>query len=218
MNRFARSTTGMLAACLLTLAVTVATATAQEAAAGGQRPPALPQGPMVVQQINSGWVLTPEVRYTELNHSWGTELGASGGWLYDDSLFVGGGVYGLVGGAGDQQLIYGGLITGWSTPITKSLRVGVRGLFGWGHAETFENWTDPGYCHHGTCYGPSAQQAWVYQDFMVVEPSVNATIRLARQLSLDVSGGYRLTGNNYYGWDNHLNGAFASVGVRVGVF
>jgi hypothetical protein len=58
----------------------------------------------------------------------------------------------------------------------------------------------------------------VYQNFMVFEPSANATIRLARQLSLDISGGYRLTGNNYYGWDNHLNGAFGSVGIRVGVF
>jgi hypothetical protein len=53
---------------------------------------------------------------------------------------------------------------------------------------------------------------------MVFESSVNASIRLARQLSLDVSGGYRLTGNNYYGWDNHVNGAFGSVGIRVGAF
>jgi hypothetical protein len=217
MNRFARSTTGTMAACLVAMAVSGATANAQDSA-GGQRPPARQPGPMVVQQISSGWVLTPEVRYTELNGSWGTQLGASGGWLYDDSLFVGGGVYGLVGGAGDQQLIYGGLVTGWSAPITKSLRVGVRALFGWGHSETFEEWTDPGYCHHGNCYGPSTQKAWVYQDFMVFEPSVNATIRLAKQLSLEVAGGYRLTGNNYYGWDNHVNGAFGSVGIRVGVF
>jgi hypothetical protein len=52
----------------------------------------------------------------------------------------------------------------------------------------------------------------------VFEPSVNATVRLARQLSLDVSGGYRLTGNSDYGSDGHVNGAFGSVGIRVGVF
>jgi hypothetical protein len=93
--------TGMTAACLVTLAATAATASAQDAAGGGQRLPAPQQGPMVVQQISTGWVLTPEIRDTELNHSWGTQLGASGGWVYDDALFVGGGVYGLVGGAGD---------------------------------------------------------------------------------------------------------------------
>jgi len=218
MHRLARSMTGTLAACLVTMAVTAATASAQAAAAGGPPPPAPQQGPMIVQQISSGFVLMPEIRYTELNHSWGTQIGASGGWLYDESLFVGGAFYGLVGGAGDQQLTYGGLLTGWSAPITDSLRVGVRGLFGWGHADTLEEWTDPGYCHHGTCYGPSTQKSWVYRDFLVFEPSVNATIRLARKLSLDVSGGYRLTGNNYYGWDNQVNGAFGSVGIRVGVF
>jgi hypothetical protein len=218
MNRFARSMTGMMAACLVTLAVTATSAHAQDAAAGGQRPPALQQGPMVVEPISSGFVLMPEVRWTELNHSWGTQFGASGGWLYDERFFFGGGVYWLVGGAGDQQLTNGGFITGWSAPITRSLHVGVRGLLGWGHADTFEEWTDPGYCQHGKCYGPSTQKAWVYQDFMVFEPSVNATIRLARQLSLDVSGGYRLTGNNHYGSDNHVNGAFGSVGIRVGVF
>jgi hypothetical protein len=115
-------------------------------------------------------------------------------------------------------LIYGGLITGWSAPITESLRVGVRGLFGWGHSETYECWTNPGYCQHGSCYNPSTQKAWAYQDFMVFEPSANATIRLAKQFSIEVSGGYRLVGNNYNGWDNHVNGAFGSVGIRVGVF
>jgi len=218
MNRFARSMTGLVTGCLVMVIAAAATAGAQEAAAGGQPPPAPRQGPMVVQQISSGFVLMPEVRFTELNHSWGTQIGASGGWLYDDTFFVGGGVYSVVGGADDQQLTYGGFITGWSAPINNALRVGVRGLFGWGRSETFQQWTDPGYCHHGTCYGPSTQKAWVYQSFMVFEPAVNATIRLGRQVSLDLAGGYRLTGNNYYGWDSHVNGGFGSVGIRVGVF
>jgi hypothetical protein len=210
--------TGLTAACLVTLAMTAATAGAQDAAAGGQRPPAPPQGPMVVQQIGSGFVLMPEVRFTEVNHSWGTQFGASGGWLYDESLFVGGAFYGLVGGADDAQLMYGGFVTGWSTPISSAVRVGVRALFGWGRSETFEEWTDPGYCHHGTCYSPSVQKAWVYQDFMVFEPQATATFQLGKKLALEVGGGYRLTGNNYYGWDSHVNGAFGSVGIRVGVF
>jgi len=220
MNRFARSMTGMVTGCLMMLAAAAASASAQEQASGGPslRAAAAQQGPLTVQPIGSGFVIMPEVRFTEVNHSFGTQFGASGGWLYDDTLFFGGGVYWLVGGADDQQLTYGGVITGWSAPINSVLRVGVRGLFGWGHADTFEEWTDPGYCHRGTCYGPSTQKAWVYQSFMVFEPAVNATIRLGRQVSLDIAGGYRLTGNNDYGWDSHVNGGFGSVGIRVGVF
>jgi hypothetical protein len=217
--------TGSVTGVLLALAATVVAASPQEPSSGGQssRPAQAQQGPLTVQPIGSGWVLTPEVRFTELNHSWGTEFGASGGWLYDETLFFGGAFYGLVGGADDAQLWYGGFVTGWSAPLSSAVRVGVRGLFGWGHSETFEDWTyypEP-YHHSGQPPYPSApvtQKAWVFQDFMVFEPSVNATIRLARKVSLDIGGGYRLTGNNYYGWDSHVNGGFGSIGIRVGVF
>ena len=218
MKRFARSMTGMATGCLVMLAAAAVPAGAQVRSAGGQQPPSPQQGPMVVQPIGSGFVLTPEVRFTEVNHSWGTQFGASGGWLYDDSIFVGGAFYGLVGGADDAQLMYGGFVTGWSAPISSAVRVGVRALLGWGHSEMFEEWTDLGYCRHGNCYGPSVQKAWVYQDFMVFEPQVTATFQLAKQLALEVGGGYRLTGNNYYGWDSHVNGAFGSVGIRFGLF
>ncbi len=220
MNRLTRSMTGMAAAALLTLA---ATASAQAQAAGGQPARAPQQGPMVVQPIGSGFVLTPEVRFTELNHSWGTQFGASGGWLYDETIFFGGAFYGLVGGADEAELWYGGFVTGWNAPLSGALRVGVRGLFGWGHSETFEDWTyyQQPYHHPGpppNQPAPVTQKAWVYQDFMVFEPSVIATVRLAKQVSLEFGGGYRLTGNDYYGWDNHVNGAFGSIGVRLGVF
>ena len=218
MNRFARSTTGLVTGCLMMIVAAATTADAQDQGAGGQRPPAPQQGPMVVQPISSGFVFTPEVRFTEVNHSYGTLLGGSGGWLYDESLFLGGAFYGLVGGADDAQMMYGGHVTGWSAPLNRAVRVGVRALFGWGHSEIFEEWTEPGYCHRGTCYGPMTQKAWIYQSFMVFEPQVTATFLLGKQLALDVGGGYRLTGNNYYGWDNHVNGAFGSVGIRVGVF
>jgi len=217
MNRFAGTTTGLAAVCLVILAAAVP-ASAQDQAAGGQAARIPTQGPMSVQSIGSGFVVMPEVRFTELNHSWGTQFGVSGGWLYDETFFLGGAVYGMVGGADDQALTYGGFVTGWSAPMGNRVRVGVRALFGWGHSETYETWTDSGYCHHGGCYAPVTQSGWVFQDFMVFEPSVNATFKLSKQVALDVSGGYRLTGNNYYGWDSHVNGAFGAIGVRLGVF
>ncbi len=69
MNRIARSMTGLVTGCLVMVVAAAATARAQEAAAGGQPPPAPRQGPMVVQPISSGFVFTPEVRFTEVNHS-----------------------------------------------------------------------------------------------------------------------------------------------------
>jgi hypothetical protein len=220
MNRNARSIAGFLAAGLLVVAATAAAASPQEPSSGGQssRPAPAQQGPLVLQPISSGFVFTPEVRFTEVNHSYGTMFGGSGGWLYAESLYFGGAFYGLVGGANDSQLWYGGFVTGWSTPVSRAVRVGVRALFGWGHSEILDEWTDPGYCSHGACHGPSTQKAWIYQDFMVFEPQGTATFRLGKQLALDVGGGYRLTGNNYYGWDSHVNGGFGSVGIRFGPF
>jgi hypothetical protein len=220
MHRYARSLTGSLPGVLLVLAASVAAASPQDPSSGGQssRPARAQQGPLVLQPISSGFVFTPEVRFTEVNHSYGTMLGGSGGWLYDQTLFIGGGFFGLVDGAHGSELYYGGLITGWSTPISRAVRVGVRGLFGWGHSETFESFSYAGYCHHGGCYPPATEQAWIYQDFWVVEPQATATIRLGKQVALELGGGYRLTGNNYYGWDGHVNGGFGSVGIRFGVF
>jgi hypothetical protein len=220
MHKHARSMTGILTGALLALTASVAAASPQEPASGGQssRPAQARQGPLVLQPISSGFVFTPEVRFTEVNHSYGTMFGGSGGWLYDESLFVGGAFYGLVGGADDAQMWYGGFVTGWSAPVGKFVRLGARGLFGWGHSEYLDQWTDPGYCRHGTCYGPSTQKAWIHQDFWIFEPQATATFKLGQKVALELGGGYRLTGNNYYGWDNHVNGGFGSVGLRLGVF
>lgn len=220
MSRHARSMTGFVTGVLLALAATAVAASPQEPSSGGQssRPAQGQQGPLVLQPISSGFVFTPEVRFTDVNHKYGTMFGGSGGWLYDESLFFGGAFYGLVGGADDAQLWYGGFVTGWSAPVSSAVRVGVRALFGWGHSEILEEWGYPGYCHHGVCYDAFTQKAWVHQSFMVFEPQATATFRLGEKLALDLGGGYRLTGNNYYGWDSHVNGAFGSVGIRFGVF
>lgn len=219
MTRHARSMAGLFAGVLMMAAAPAIAAGPQESA-GGQQGRSAPaqQGPLVLQPISSGFVFTPEVRFTEVNGSYGTMFGGSAGWLYDESLYIGGAFYGLVGGANDAQLMYGGLVTGWSAPVGRNIRVGVRALFGWGHSEILEEWTDPGYCHRGVCYDAATRKAWVYQDFMVFEPQAVATFRLGQMIALEVGGGYRLTGNNYYGWDSHANGLFGSVGIRMGVF
>jgi hypothetical protein len=223
MNRLARSMTGVVAAGLVLSMAGAAAADPQEQAPGGQASRAAQgqQGPLVLQPISSGFVFTPEVKFTTVNHSYGTLFGASGGWLYDESLFFGAGVYWLVGGAHDAQMTYGGFITGWSTPVGGALRVGVRGLFGWGHSEMIQDVAYPVYCHPGqyNCSGSGgSQKAWVYQNFMVFEPEGTATVRLGKKLAIDFAGGYRLTGNNYYGWDNHISGGFGSFGIRFGPF
>jgi hypothetical protein len=223
MNRFARAMQGTLAGCLVVFAASSAAASPQGQASGGQssRRAEAQQGPLVLQPISSGWVVTPEVKFTTVNGSYGTIVGVSGGWLYDESLFIGAGGYWMVDGSHGETLSYGGFITGWAAPVGSKLRLGVRGLVGWGHAELIED-VAYGYDHHAGPWGgyghQATQRAWVYQDFWVFEPQATATVLLGKHVALDVAGGYRVTGNNYYGWDNHVNGGFGSVGVRFGPF
>jgi hypothetical protein len=47
------------------------------------------QGPLIVERIPSGWVVSPDVTITEVNKQAATLVGAYGGWLSDRTWLVG---------------------------------------------------------------------------------------------------------------------------------
>ncbi len=51
-----------------------------------------------MQPVSSGAVFTPEVKFTTVNHTYGTLVGGYGGWLYNDSLLLGAAAYWLTNG------------------------------------------------------------------------------------------------------------------------
>jgi hypothetical protein len=216
MNRLASSMSGAAAGLLIVLAAASAAASPQDLASGGQAARQAPAGPLVLQPVNSGFVFTPEVKFSPVNHSTGTLVGGYGGWLLEDTFLLGGAAYWLTNGKNGTDMSYGGIIAGWTVPLGDMVRVGGRGLFGFGYAEIPYQYTYTyGYGHHqGT---PTTYWNWVAQNFVVFEPQATAAIRFTRTVSLDIAGGYRVVGDAG-GLDHELRGGFGSIGVRFGPF
>lgn len=220
MDRFANTASGVVAGVLVLLAASSITAGAQDLASAGQSSRAAqPQGgPLSIQPVFSGFVFTPEVKFTPVNHSTGTMVGGYAGWLLEDTFLLGGAAYWLTNGKNGTEMSYGGVIAGWTVPLGETVRVGGRGLFGFGHTEMpFQyTYTDYGYGHHPGM-GTTTRWGWVSQGFVVFEPQATAAIRLTRAVSFDVAGGYRVIADAG-GLDRELRGGFGSVGVRFGPF
>ncbi len=221
MNRFGISASGVAAGVLVVLAAASAAASPQESAAGGQaaRPAQAQSGPLLLQPVSSGLVFTPEVKFTTVNHANGTLVGGYGGWLYDESLLLGGAAYWLTNGVDGTDMRYGGMLVGWTVPVGSVVRVGGRGLVGFGYAEM--KYSYPYYYSDGYAHRPPSmmvpQWAWASTNFFVFEPQATATFRVTKTVSFDVAGGYRVIADSG-GLDHELRGGFGSVGVRFGVF
>src|SRR3954469_7869275 len=75
-------------------------------------------GPLVLERVDNGVVLAPDVKATSFDGQLGTLLGFSGGWLQENALFIGAAGYWLVDGSHDRELGYGGLLAGWNVVAT----------------------------------------------------------------------------------------------------
>jgi len=221
MNRFANSTRGMMTSILVVLAAASAAASPQDQAPSGQasRQGRSQGGPLLMQPVSSGAVFTPEVKFTTVNHANGTLVGGYGGLLYDDSLLLGGAAYWLTNGENGTDMWYGGMLVGWTVPLGNVVRVGGRGLVGFGYAELPYQYTYMNYGggHHQGSGTPSAQWYWAATSFFVFEPQATAAFRLTKTVSFDVAGGYRVIADAN-GLDRELRGGFGSVGIRFGPF
>jgi hypothetical protein len=219
MQRLAISLGGVALAALLM----AGSAAAQDLASGGQagRPAAAQSGPLLLQPVSSGMVFTPEVKFSTVNHSNATLVGGSGGWLYDDTLFLGGAAYWLTNGKDHTDMWYGGMVVGWTVPVGSMLRIGGKGLVGFGDATVPYEMTVPAYPHpyhsSGGSTGTVTQWYWASTGFFVFEPQATAILRLTKKVSFDFSGGYRVIGDAN-GLDHELRGGFGSIGVRFGPF
>jgi hypothetical protein len=220
MRRLANSIGAASVGVLVLLGAAGAAAAPQDPRSAGRASQAASaqQGPLVLQPVDSGLVVTPEVKFTPVNGSTGTMVGGYAGWLLEDTFLLAGAAYWLTDGADGASMSYGGLLVGWTVPVTPMLRLGGRGLFGWGYSELPVLYPYQGYAYkHGPPHGPSSQWVWVGDSFFVFEPQATAAIRLTKTVSFDIAGGYRLVADAG-GLDRELRGGFGSIGIRFGPF
>ena len=160
----------------------------------------------------------------------------SAGWVFDETLFVGGGGYWMAQRRGsDHQLAYGGAVVQWFAHNGSTFGWSAKALLGGGRATLPETVTqiilpplpDP---RAGRTTPPIPQlpprtvtiTVRERQDFVVAEPEVNARVGLMKHVRVSFGAGYRFAGNDWRrgGFNRdasrRLSGATATFGVQIG--
>jgi hypothetical protein len=178
---------------------------AAQTAAGGSSP-----GPLVLEPIETRFVVAPEYKVTDLDGRTGQMAGITAGALTDNSMFLGGAIYSLTNRASDFKLTYGGLLIGWTVPAGSAVRVGGRALAGFGSAtlgdtvQVFDRRT----------LAVRTINIVGRDDFAVFEPQAQASVRLSGRVNLDGTVGYRLTGMDDVLRDR-LDGVTGAIAIQL---
>jgi hypothetical protein len=204
---------------LLTLSLAPLPALAQDAGAPAQ---ATPQpapnagGPMTFEAIHSGWLVAPDAKITQFDGQTDALLGASGGWITDDTFFVGGAADWLVNPSSDHEMWYGGLSLQWLAHTQSRFGYAAKGLIGGGEATlggtTFVPVVNP---RRGRVVSPAPVRTLFHQAFFLMEPEADVLIRLTHGMRITAGAGYRFTFADY-GGDSRLRGAVGTVGLQIG--
>jgi hypothetical protein len=191
-------------------------------------------GPLTIERIPSGWVIAPDVTITDFNKRTGTILGGYGGWLQDQTWFVGAAGYWLVDGQGHDSLGYGGLVFQFLWHADRPIGFAVRGLVGGGYGDISATYqqvyggTPPptagfpdvafGHGHHPDNHPPTPitpnTVLVFHEDFFVSEPQAQVTWNVTPGVRLTFGAGYRFTAGSEV--DDRLSGPLGSVSVAFG--
>ena len=107
---------------LVGLAVMAVGGAAAAQSQGGQT------GRLMLEEIDNGWLISPDFRVTELEGETTQVAGVYGGWLMDHRFLIGAGAYWLVDGPNDTDLKYFG--RSWGGPPTSAIGLTSR-YAGW---------------------------------------------------------------------------------------
>lgn len=178
-----------------------------------------------LEEIQSGFVVAPDFKFSEFDGESANLLGGYAGWLTDRKLFIGAGAYWLTSGSGGPELSYGGALVEWFPQRNEKFNLSFRGLVG---AGTGTLGVDIGEFPEPTTFGghrgrggrfphqfPST--VLVHEGFFVAEPQANASFTFTNWLRLGVGAGYRLIGGAS-GLESRFRGPTASVSLQLGKF
>jgi hypothetical protein len=229
MRRSAHRAIGSFAVALLTLVVSSAASAQDTTALSSPAAPALPAlssqtGPMVIERIQSGFLVAPEFKVTRFDHKTSELVGGYAGWLYDRTFFIGGGGYWLANNARDRQLAYGGVVVGWQALPEERVGFNVKALIGGGRAtlsdtigDLFDDHfrDDDPFGRHPLISSLANTVVRFREDFFVAEPEADIRVNLTKDIKLTGGVGYRLIGDARRVGDQ-IRGATGTLAVQVG--
>lgn len=192
-------------------------------------------GPLVVERLESGFVVTPDFKFTEIDSESTGLIGGYGGWLVDQRLLVGFGGYFHADPADDQKIGYGGVVVEWFTPKTHFVSFSIRGLIGGGTATLgndamvtrrsnffdgrFRGFPFDRRGRSSASFGPGDTTVRLLEreGFFIAEPQVNVYLNFSRRFRLGLGVGYRIVAADR-DFDSRLRGASATLALQIGSF
>ncbi|MCC6989221.1 MAG: hypothetical protein IT181_09505 [Acidobacteria bacterium] len=216
----------------------VAASCAAAVPAGAQttgQAPASAGSSLQIQKLQSGFVIAPDAKFTEVNDRQATLVGGYAGWLTDRTFFLGAGGYVLANRDDDFRMQYGGGLARWTFFGDRAVAVSTGVFAGFGDAtlarpygeifgtprQTSANASFQS--GRGRTNGPRIGTSLITTDtpvrisehFVMAEPQVNAVWTITPWLSLDAGVGYRFIGATDLLGDQ-LRGPSGSVAIRFG--
>jgi hypothetical protein len=208
------------------LAITVVAAVAPGAVLAQTTPPPPANGPLVIERVETAFVVAPDYKVTDVDGEVAHLAGAYAGWLTEDTLFVGGAVYSLANRSDDFRLSYGGVVAGWTLLPERRIQFGLRGLVGLGRATLGSDIDLVRFGRRGSRDSqrdrfraptslPTTVRVSTRDEFVLLEPQLTILTKLTDHLSMSVGAGYRITGYAERLGDR-VNGATGSVALQLG--
>lgn len=185
-----------------------------------------------ISQVEEGFVIAPDARFTEINDRAATFAGAYAGWMVDRTLLIGAAGYWLANRDDDFKAQYGGAIVRWAIGGHRALAISPGLFLGLGTATLSRPYGEifgeprtplPASARRDTGtsirFGqtfPTADTPVLVRDtYYVAEPQLTAVWRVTPWMRLDAGVTYRFIGDAEL-LDRQLRGPAGTVAIQFG--
>jgi hypothetical protein len=175
-------------------------------------------GSITVEHIENGFVLAPDFKYTEIDHSSAKLAGVYGGWVYDHTLLLGAAGYWQTNQTAGSRMSYGGALVKWLVQDTEPVGFSLGALVGGGETRlpttvSFVSFDHDVHDNMPPVMTTQSGTLLVREQFFVFEPEADVSVKLAPQVRLAVGVGYRVIGGAFNA-NSRLQGASGSVSLQ----
>lgn len=184
-----------------------------------------------IRQMQTGLVVAPEVRFTEVNDRQATLVGGSLGWLTDGRLLIAGAGYLNANRRSDFEMQYGGALVRWTFLADRPVAISTGLFAGLGTATLTRPYGDvfgappalpeaarvgrDGRVRFGGTSPSADTPVRIHDGYTIAEPQLNVVWTIAPWVRLDAGAGYRAIGaSDLLG--RQLRGPSASLALQFG--